>query len=183
MKKEDLKYGNVIELEDGNRYLYTFYLSDVLRNKYDHYFLKLNYVSGFCKEVRYLDDLNGNFIFNGYADGHTKIMKVYKDYTLKEVLWERKETPKMSEHDLYILRGLDTKYHDWYIGRDSDGDLVLYNSKPFKKIEVNIFNARIVSWYPELGSKSEEFNIYKNFFQNIKYTDDECYAIRELLGE
>lgn len=179
MKKSDLQNGMVVEKRNGSKRL-------IIINPDKYEMMLVSIETGVIGDyLRHYDD--NLFHINGFTGERSRfefdIVKVYKDYTCQKVLWERKETPELSAHDKYVLKGLDRTYYDWYIGRDSDGDLVLYNRKPFKRIEVNTWFGRIVSWYPEIGAKSEEFNIYKDHFANIKWQDDEIYTIRELLGE
>jgi hypothetical protein len=109
------------------------------------------------------------------------VIKVYKNFTLKEVLWERKEKPELSAHDRYVLTGLHKKYLDWYIARDLDNRLFIYENKPCKSANMP-FSMIVDRWMSRCG-RGEMFTIYNEIFQNIKWEDDECYTIRELLGE
>ena len=79
MKKEDLEYGNVVETRNGDKYVYN-----------------ICYGSGYlmCLNGRGsnpLDDYDQDLIIKFNFDHEFDIVKVYKDYTCKEVLWERKE--------------------------------------------------------------------------------------------
>ena len=77
MKKEELKRGMVIETRCGNRLL-------VIRNrdKYNALFdLTIN-----CYHHLTLNENLTNKINKDYD-----IVKVYKDYTCRDLLWERKE--------------------------------------------------------------------------------------------
>ena len=153
MKKSDLKYGNVVELRNGNFYvlvnLYNKFILIALTDKYhfnfDNYSIDLTHTCGFEK----LD-----------------IMKVYKDYTCKELLWERKEKPQLTEDEKVILRNLPKKYT--WIARDIDGYLYVYASKPKKGITM----------WVDTGLPMITFD---HLFQFIKWEDDEPYSIEELL--
>ena len=154
MKKSDLKYGNVVELRNGYKY---FTNGNKLLN------LKANLSIN-------LDYYNENLlhISNG---GLLDVMKVYKDYTCKELLWERKEEkpkPKLTEDEKVILSNLPKECK--YIARDKSDWLLLYKNKPLR------FSA---SWS---GCMYTALPL-KHLFQFIKWEDEEPYSIEELLGE
>ena len=74
MHKSYLKNGNVVELRNGNKYLF-------FDNK-----LLINLKGIGCRALNnWCEDLTS-------ADGYTEfdIIKVYKDYTLTELLWKKK---------------------------------------------------------------------------------------------
>lgn len=66
---------------------------------------------------------------------------------------------------------MDKKYK--YIARDEDGELWLFENRPFK-------NGR--SWYV-LDGFGESFNLYKHLFQMVKWEDEEPTLIADLLGK
>lgn len=151
MKKSDLEYGNVIETRMGGKYLFNF-------NKGDQF---LNLITGdsYLQLSNFNEDLtNCCNIFD--------IMKVYKDYTCKKLLWERKEKPKLTEVEKVILRNLPKKYK--WIARDIDGCLYVYASKPKKGITM---------WESD-GLPMIPFD---HLFQFIQWEDEEPYLIEELL--
>ena len=152
MKKSDLKYGNVVETREGIKYLYHCKNSDK--------FLNLDY-DGFLW-IRNFDE-NLNIID---CDNGLDIMKVYEDYTLKELLWERKEEPKPTEDEKIILKNIPKKYK--YIARDRNGLIFLYSKKPSK------------CDYSWIGYNDIAFPYY-HLFQFIKWEDEEPYSIEELL--
>ena len=86
MKKNDLKHGNAVKLRNGDTMLFCWHFPDEI-----------------------LVNLEGRkFItFDSYRDNLTDIdnaaefdiMKVYKDYTCKELLWERKEKKLVVSED------------------------------------------------------------------------------------
>ena len=155
MKKSDLKYGNVVETREGIKYLYHCKNSDK--------FLNLDY-DGFLW-IRDFDE-NLNIID---CDNGLDIMKVYKDYTCKELLWERKEKPKLTEDEKAILKVLLKEKYKW-IARDKNGCLYVYASKPEKVITI----------WEGSGLPMMPFN---HLFQFIKWEDEEPYLIEDLLGE
>ena len=82
--KQDLKYGNVIELEDGSRFIFT-----LKANKTGRYFIRLDRVINWGVEIRSEEDLQENFTFK--CTGANTIKKIYEDYTCSKLLWKREE--------------------------------------------------------------------------------------------
>ena len=154
MKKSDLKYGNVVETREGIKYLYHCKNSDKFLNlEYDAFL----WIRNFDENLKCINDLN-----------ELDIMKVYKDYTLKELLWERKEKPKLTEDEKTILRNVP-KHYKW-IARDKNGLICMYIKKP-SKCEY--------SW----GACKYMLLPFDHLFNFIKWEDEEPYSIEELLGE
>ena len=156
MKKSDLKYGNVVETREGIKYLY--------HCKNSAQFLNLDYdgflwIRNFDENLKCFDDLN-----------ELDIMKVYKDYTCKELLWERKEKPKLTEDEKVILKNV-SKHYEW-IARDIDGCLYVYASKSKKGITM---------WEDSSGLPMIPLIPFDHLFQFIKWEDEEPYSIKELL--
>lgn len=152
MKKSDLKNGNVVELRNGNfcvlANVYNKSILITLKGKYhfnlNNYSIDLTHICGF-------ENLD--------------IMKVYKDYTCKELLWERKEAPKLTEDEKAILRNVP-QYYKW-IARDGNGVLCLYPDKPHKSKTI----------WDNYGALFP----FHHLFQFIKWEDEEPYSIGELL--
>ena len=104
MQKKDLKYGNVVETRNGGRYICIEYFKNDLidlngKNQVSLDYYKENLIRKYDSEIdRFLD-----------------IMKVYKDYTLQELLWERKEkkeellTQEEKDYLKAILKGVNCK--------------------------------------------------------------------------
>ena len=152
MKKSDLEYGNVVELRNGDKYL--LHSDDFISLTGNGYLPFNNYRQDFT-------DIDGDVEFD--------IMKVYKDYTCIELLWERKDEskPKLTEDEKVILRNVPKKYK-WVI-RDHVGSIWLFENKPIK----NIFG-----WFYSTASNLP----FPNLFQFIKYEDKgEPYLIENLL--
>lgn len=139
MNKEDLKYGNVVELRNGRRYLYH-------RSELKLMSLDGNYFLSFHK---YDENLNNE------GDKDFDIIKVYENYTLRKLLWERK--PKLTGAEKVILRNLDESYI--WIGRDDGGYLSLSG---YETVEC-------------------EFHCYSHLFKFIENGKD--YIIKDLLKE
>ena len=161
MKKSDLKYGNVVENRKGIKYLYHWKNSDKFLNlDYDGFL----WIRNFDENLKCFDDLNELYDLN-----ELDIMKVYKDYTCKELLWERKD-PKITEDEKIILRNIPKQY-EW-IARDAGDSLFVYTKRPIKQKSV---------WSTD-GWMSPMV-LFHNLFQFIKWEDEEPYSIEELLGE
>ena len=159
MTKDDLKYGNVVELRNKAVYLY---------NLTETPLLSFNGEEG--KDTsQYKNDLT--FINNTYPE--LDIVKVYKDFTCQELLWERKEKPKLTEEERIILKNINEHFE--YIARNEDNRLYLYEKKP-RKIDygwqMNDDKAYFVDFY-----------MYDNLFQFIQWGDEEPYLIEDLLKE
>lgn len=155
MTKDDLKYGNVVETGDGERYLFTYHdeeniFVDLTGDGY-YYF----------DSLRFDNNCNNPLI---------AIMKVYKDYTLKELLWERKEKPKLTDDEKAILRNIPKNYK--WIARDEDEMLLIFTGKPIKK-----------DYYWKCKDEDDRCCIYlfEHLFQSIKWEDGEPYLIEDLL--
>ena len=157
MNKSDLKYGNVVETRSGDKYLFTFHDEEDI-------FVDLTGDGYYYFESLYFN--------TNYKNSDIVIMKVYKDYTCKELLWERnekeKQKPELTEDEKVILKNIPKKYK--YIARDKNGLIFLHSKKPSKYD---------YSW---IGYNDIAFPYY-HLFQFIKWEDDEPYLIEELLGE
>ena len=152
MKKSDLKYGNVVETRSGDKYLFTFHDEEDI-------FVDLTGDGYYYFESLYFN--------TNYKNSDIVIMKVYKDYTCKKLLWERKEKPKLTEDEKAILKVLLKEKYKW-IARDKNGCLYVYASKPEKVITI----------WEGSGLPMMPFN---HLFQFIKWEDEEPYSIEELL--
>lgn len=98
------------------------------------------------------------------------IMKVYSDYTMTELLWERKEI-KLTEAEKTILGNLRCNCN--YIARDKDGRLYVYDRKPEKRTEM---------WHGD--NPNGLYNLFPNpLFSFIKWEDEEPYLISDLLKD
>ena len=153
MKKSDLKYGNVVEERGG-------YKCVVYCNKTEKALISLN--TGACVNLdNYREDLTD---IEGFME--FDIMKVYKDYTCTELLWERKDELKLTEDEKVILRNLPKEYK--WIVRDHIGSLWIFENKPSNDI---------FGWFYSTASTLP----FPNLFKFIKYEDKEPYSIEKLL--
>ena len=153
MKKSDLRYGNVVKLRNGDRLLFCWHFVDKV----------LVYLDGhkFATLDTYLEDLTA---IDDFRD--LDIMKVYKDHTCTELLWERKEKPKLNEDERSILWNLSEEYK--WIVRDESGLIYLFTNKPFKAL--NRWVGYDLLMFP-----------FEHIFKFIKWEDEEPYSIEELL--
>ena len=158
MKKQDLKFGNVVETREGIKYLYH----GQNGNKF------LNLLTG--ESYTDLSAYDDNLLVEKYKDTDFDIVKVYEDYTCKKVLWEREEEPVLTDDEKVILRNVDKEIK--YIARDEDGDLYVYMEKPAK--------SQAGYWHE---SDNRNFDAYNHLFQFIKWEDKEPYLIEDLLHE
>ena len=153
MKKSDLEYGNVVEARNGYKY-FVYHSGDEKA--------LVNLITGWNIVLDvYNENLTNSDNFIQYD-----IMKVYKDYTCKELLWKRKEIPQLTEDEKVILRNLPEKYK--WIARDENGLIFLYAKKP-SKCEY--------SW----GGCKYMLLPLEHLFQFIQWEDNEPYSIKELL--
>ena len=153
MKKSDLECGNVVELRNGLKFLFL-----------DRHKSLVELTGAGCTDIDYYDE---NLTRSSRQESYD-IMKVYKDYTCKELLWERKPKPQLNEDEKVILRSLPKDYK--WIARDKNGCLYVYASKPEKVITI----------WEGSGSPMIPFD---HLFRFIKWEDDEPYLIENLLGE
>ena len=159
MKKQDLKFGNVVETREGFKYLY--------HGQKGSKFLNLINGNTYAELSSYDDNLTNQF----HKD--LDIVKVYKNYTCQKLLWERPKKPVLTDDEKVILRNIDKEFK--YIARDEDGDLNVYIEKPEKSI------AKIIASYWRGTCKF--FSYYNHLFQFIKWEDKEPYLIEDLLHE
>lgn len=155
MNKSDLKYGNVVETGDGERYLFTYHGEENIfidLNGYEYYYFG---------SLRFDNNCNNSLIV---------IMKVYKDYTLKELLWERKEKPKLTDDEKAILRNISKEYK--WIARDESTRLYIFINKPYKTDCI---------WYAV--DRIYDLHVFRHIFKFIKWEDEEPYLIEDLLKE
>ena len=153
MKKNDLKHGNAVKLRNGDTMLFCWHFPDeILVNLEGRKFITFD---------SYRDNLTN--IDNAVG---SDIMKVYKDYTCKDLLWERKEKKLViSEDEKAILRNVP-QYYKW-IARDGNGVVCLYPDKPHKSETI----------WDSYGALFP----FHHLFQFIKWEDEEPYSIEELL--
>ena len=159
MKKEDLKNGNIIELRDGRRAIKT--------NIKGFEYIRLDYINSkstsFFPLNEFDDDLKG-------SHSGLDIMKIYEDYTLKKVLWERKEFV-VSTDEKTLLR-IIPKTFKW-IARTQEEYLLLYEDKPQKTRYY---------WESSKGNV-ESLMVFNHLFEYIKWEDTEPMLIEDLLKE
>lgn len=85
---------------------------------------------------------------------------------------EHKEKIELSEAERVILTNINTKY-GWIV-RDEDGELNIFEAKPFKTDECNGWNNIEQTLYESLSA-------FNHLFEFVKWEDIEPYNIEELL--
>lgn len=169
MKKEDLRAGMVVEKRDGSKHLLAKFLFNSINTAE---LIDISDGAILAELKDYNDDLTRKTYYKPFSSlpcgRELDIVKVYKDYTLKEVLWERKETPKLRVPEQNILCYLpdDAKY----ITRDDCGDLEVHSNKPERNV---------ITWWCN-GEVCYDLSAFNHLFQFIKW-EDEPYKISELL--
>lgn len=159
MKKEDLKLGNIIETKNGKRYIYLECQKNDLIDLDGVNQVSLHY---------YNDDLTRKN--DSKIDRDLDVQKIYEDYTLKKVLWERKEKTKLTETEKVILSNLPKECK--YIARDREGNLYVHLLSPRKE------------WGQWLSKGSiESLVVYNHLFNFIKWEDEFPTLIEDLLKE
>lgn len=76
----------------------------------------------------------------------------------------------MNEKELNIISYLDKKYK--YIARDKNGELLLFTTKPKKKINDGIWEILITT-----DGIITEFGMFSELFQDIRWEDAEPFKI------
>ena len=155
MKLKDFKLGNVLEMISGNFY--------VIANNDQIVELESGLIM-ICKHDDY--DVTG-------------CRRVYKDYTLKEVIWEREETPELTETEKHILLGLPAEYRtNGYITRNKYDAFCIHNMKP-DKFE-NMWGTEIMN-FGSAGACHYQLSIFNHLFNFVQWSDKEPWSIAELL--
>ena len=153
MIKSELECGNVVELRNGLKFLFL-----------DRHKSLVELTGVGCTDIDYYDE---NLTRSSRQESDD-IIKVYKDYTCKELIWERKEA-KPTEDEKVILRNLPKKYK--WIARDKCGTIWAFIDKPHKSG---------LGW---CGNFFGALVLFEHLFQFIKWEDEEPYLIEELLGK
>jgi hypothetical protein len=135
MTKKDLQFGMVVELGSGTLCLIVPQDNGCgccVNYHKDVRFYDLEDASWVISLCDFKDDLTE---FDGEYDGYYDIVKVYKDYTLKELLWERKEV--LDEIEKVYLRSVIKPFRDRVkgIAKRQDG------RKAFISIHVKAFDS------------------------------------------
>ena len=150
MKIESLKPGNVVEFKSGRRYLVCDHNSRLLLHRLDGL------------TCFYVDETEPQ-----------NIIKIYKDYTLKIVLWKHKEKFALTKDEKAILSNM--RGYNW-ITRGKNDCLCVHVSKPEK------FEDYWRLPFSPLGFGTR-LEVFDHLFKFIKWEDEEPYSIEDLLKE
>ena len=170
MKKSDLKAGYLVEYRCGVLGVLMpikYFGEDTLAVIRDLGDMSCQEI-GFWDNALYAEDIEKDIVkvYDLPEDSKNRTwLSVSKE--ARKLLWERKETPKMSIAERTLLENLDD-IHRW-IARDKGGELYLYGQKPKKDTRAY--------W----GNTSCFYFPYENLFSFIKWEDEEPYCIEELL--
>lgn len=168
MTKQELKNGMIVETRDGFKYLYcegilmaTIGWEDI-NNYNDNLIIK-------DRDFSYFD------IIRVYKDkGAHALQNIFKDYNLS-LIWERPETPKLSEREIEMLKALDVIGFT-HIARDKGGNIFAYQYEPVKDFEVWLFNGIA---HPD---EMQSFKLKRDLFTFIGWKDKEPTNILNLLS-
>lgn len=159
--KKDLDSGNVVEIRDGQKFLYHNIDRSKILDIRGYNYLELN---------RYDENFNRKAGNSEIFD----IVKVYRDYTCEEVLWERKEKkPELTDVEKAILRNYLSKGYKW-IARDKEDYIYVYITTP-----LTMSNTLWISPYAYSYGCDITF---EHIFEFIKW-EDGPYLIEDLLEE
>lgn len=170
--KKDLRFGMIVELRNGKKCL----IHGIRNNGYGN-------PSDFEGENIYFRNiLNAEWetTLDRYSDNliHVEasnwdIIKVYKNYTLQEVIWERKEVPQLSEEAKNILSLIPKEYKWIAIDKypDQSVDVGVYDIKPFKSKEARFW------WYK---NNRKKLSALSYLFEDLDPT--QCYLIEDLIN-
>lgn len=156
MKQSDLKYGNVIETNDGKRFLYICCV-----NEDKSQFVLLNHVSDFMS--LYLN-----------TKEPVDIVKVYADYKCDKVIWKKKKMRKLTNAEKTILESIDSDYK--FICRDGrDNILYAYKDEPKKDMlkERWCLSSSVFDMY--------SLSAFNHMFDFITWEDSTAWKVEELL--
>lgn len=161
--KDDLQVNDIVTTRENKTYMvHQFNTELIFVSK-----VAFLYLNGYTDDlIRKLNDATLDII---------KVQRPEVAYQLQTiswneapVIWERKEAPLLSEAEYHILKNANAQWK--LIARDEDGDLFIYNEKPYKSTS-----------YWEYTSKYTELGIYIHLFPFVKWEDDEPWEITKLL--
>ena len=148
--KKDLEAGMVIETLRRNKFLIAIYENDL------------------C-----VISLSGVFIGKLIDFDYQLICKVYEDYTLQEIIWDRDDVLQLSDEAITLLKWLPKERK--YIARNKDGVWV-YNYQP------HIEKGKDGSVYFISEQDGQRINRgFAEYFEDLP--EGECYLIEDLIRE
>lgn len=118
-----LKLGNVIECKNGAKFLYCVCMNErMLVNLDGEGYLDTNY---YTPDLRIEQCYRDDDIFIVYD-----IMKVYSDYTLQDLIWEREEKPPLSDYEKMFLLHIDKDFR--FLLKTKEGKIMLFKDLPYR---------------------------------------------------
>ena len=158
-----LETGNVIELANGERYVWND-MHTTLVDLTGEKILIREFID--LKTFKYVTRIVGE-------KPSKNIIRIYSDYTLTTLLWERAEVQgKISDTERAILSAVYPTYK--YIARDEDGGLCLFKIEP-EKYEI---------MWKALGNYDTlycDFSAFNHLFKFVSWNDKNPRLISTLL--
>lgn len=159
MTKKDLKSGMVVELRNGERYLFN---GVVLINFEGYMIMAINYSQDLrSKHYREQD------IVKVYKSKPNSLRTIFQDKYLT-MIWDRKNM-KLTDEEIEILKALKTLHFD-FLARDKDYALNAYGVAPYKNGDVWDFVGYDV--YQSIGVDSDLFDFIAWEDEDATYIDD-----------
>lgn len=153
-----LESGNVIELVNGERYVWNDMHTTLVDLTGEKILIK-----------QFIDLTTFKYVTRIVGEKPSKnIIRIYSDYTLTTVIWERDDGTILTEIERAILSGLSIEYK--WIARDEDGNLYIFKTKPKKNMELELWE----------GEHYASLEIYNHLFKFIKWEDEEPRPIISL---
>lgn len=154
-----LEPGNVIELANRRRYVWSNIHTTIIDLTGKHILLR-EFID--LDTFKYVNKFLGE-------NPSENIIKIYKDYTLTTLLWERdtEVQGELSDTERTILSAVYPTYK--YIARDEDGQLCIYKIKP-KKSDL--------MWKAQ---GSCDFSAFNHLFKFVSWNDENPCLISTLL--
>lgn len=164
MKKSDLKNFDVVQLRNGEKYIFADGV-DVIFNK--KYTLSLRFYDENLAhhKVKSEDIVAVRRTTNDYD-------WIPDDLTTAPMIWEREEKIELTQFERLLLEHILNKGYI-FVARDLDNDLCFFGSKPFK------FSDRF--WDNDDNHYVKIPTFLNDVFQFVKWEQEEAMSIKELL--
>lgn len=158
MKRSDLKSFDVVQLRNGERYIFVKMGIEVLFNK---------------KDTSSLLFYNENLThYNVKSKDVVAVYRTTNDLTTSRMIWEREEKIELTQTEKEILKHILNNGY-FFMARDRDDGLYLFKSEPFK------FDDSF--WISDNDYYEELPNFLSDLFQFVKWEQEEAMSIKELL--
>lgn len=167
MNKKDLKSGMTVKTREENIYLVV---NDFL-TRIDG-FERLESYNENLTHIRDEDyDIVEVYQYDNpiHNDGSVRISRLLDvENQNMQLIWKRKDLPKLSSSERVILENLDKQYK--WVARDKNGALYVYSTKPVKYSAI---------W--ENNGLTLALEAFPKLFTFVKWEDEQPHSIEELL--